>query len=74
MSVKIPLCIVVLAIAAQSTFHSIQYHYGSIHYAWMTKEAYFDSFWRMRPSKEFKSLLSPKSAPVKDTKKEEKKS
>ena len=74
MPIRIPLCIVVLAIAAQSTFHSIQYHYGSIHHSWMTKEAYFDSFWRVRPSKEFKSLLSPTSTPVKDTKKEEKKS
>jgi hypothetical protein len=57
--IKIPLYIIVLAISAQSVFHSIQYHYGAIHWAWMTKEAYFDSFWRMKPSKEFESLLQP---------------
>jgi len=56
---KIPLYIIVLAISAQSVFHSIQYHYGAIHWAWMTKEAYFDSFWRVQPSKEFESLLQP---------------
>jgi len=55
--IRIPLYIIVLAISAQSIFHCIQYHYGAIHVADMTKEAYFDSFWRVKPSKEFKSLL-----------------
>jgi hypothetical protein len=55
--IRIPLYIIVLAISAQSIFHTIQYHHGAIHYAWMTKKAYFDSFWRVKPSKEFNSLL-----------------
>jgi hypothetical protein len=55
--IRIPLCIIVFAISAQSAFHTIQYYYGAVHWAWMTKEAYFDSFWRVKPSKEFKSLL-----------------
>jgi hypothetical protein len=54
---RIPLYIIVFAISAQSIFHCIQFHYGSIHWAWMTKEAYFDSFWRVKPSKKFNSLL-----------------
>ena len=54
---RIPLWILVFAISAQSIFHTIQYYYGSIHWDSMTKEAYFDSFWRVRPSKKFESLL-----------------
>jgi hypothetical protein len=54
---RIPLYIIVAAISLQSIFHAIQYHYGAIHWAWMTKEAYIDSFWRVKPSKEFYSLL-----------------
>jgi hypothetical protein len=66
--IRIPLCIVVLAISAQSAFHSIQYHYGAIHWEKMTKEAYFDSFWRVKPSKEFQSLLHQRDlkATIKD--------
>jgi hypothetical protein len=55
--VKIPLGIVVLAISLQSAFHTIQYYYGSIHWDSMTKQAYYDSFWHVRPTDEFKSLL-----------------
>ena len=55
--IRISLWIVVAAIAVQSTFHTIQYYYGAIHWDAMTKEAYFDSFWRVRPSEKFESLL-----------------
>lgn len=55
---KIPLIVVVAAISLQSTFHTIQYYYGSIHWDSMTKQAYVDSFWRVRPTGKFGSLLS----------------
>jgi len=54
---RISLCIVVVAIASQSIFHNVQYYYKAIHYDSMTKEAYFDSFWRVKPSEKFESLL-----------------
>jgi hypothetical protein len=55
--IRIPLIVVVSAITLLSAFHTIRYHYGSIHWGNMTKEAYFDSFWRVRPSEKFDSLL-----------------
>jgi hypothetical protein len=42
---------------AKSIHHHFQYHYGSIHWVSMTKEAYIDSFWRISPSKNFQHLL-----------------
>jgi hypothetical protein len=55
--VKISLSVVVLAISLQSIFHTIQYYYGSIHWDSMTKQAYRNSFWHVRPTEEFQSLL-----------------
>lgn len=44
-------------IAARTLFHHIQYHYGAIHWVAMTREAFFDSFWRIRPSERFYTLI-----------------
>jgi uncharacterized membrane protein YeiB len=55
--IKIPISIIVLAITLLSAFHTIQYHYGAIHWGNMNKKAYFDSFLRIRPSEKFDSLL-----------------
>jgi len=55
---RIPLYIIVAAITLQTAFHTFQYNYGTIHWGYMTKEAYFDSFWRVKKSKNFYSLLS----------------
>ena len=38
-------------------FNNIQYYHGAIHWDSMTKEAYWDSFGRIRPSARFNSLL-----------------
>lgn len=38
-------------------FQARQYYYGSIHWNSMSKEAYWDSFLRKKPSKEFPALL-----------------
>jgi len=54
---KIPLIIIIAVVSSLSIFHTFRYHYGSIHWSSMTKEAYFDSFWRVRPSDKFHSLL-----------------
>ena len=54
---KCILSILVFALYAQSLFHSIQYYHSAIHWGNMTKEAYFDSFWRVRHSGNFYSLL-----------------
>jgi len=54
---KYVLIILFVLITVRSTFHHIQYHYGAIHWVAMSKEAYFDSFWRIRPSDKFNDLL-----------------
>ena len=72
--IKIPLSIVVAFITSLSVFHTIQYHYGAIHYDAMTKEAYFDSFGRVKYSDKFYELLiSPDYKLAREGKKEEKK-
>ncbi len=54
---RIILAIPIIAISLQSMFHTVQYYYGSIHWDSMTKEAYFDSFWRIWATNNFKNLL-----------------
>ena len=54
---KIALSILIFAFYAQSLFHTIQFYYGAIYWDSMTKESYFDSFWRVRPSEKFNSFL-----------------
>lgn len=40
--------------------HNTRYYGASIHWAWMTREAYFDAFWTDRPSNTFyKKLRRP---------------
>lgn len=48
-------CVTVISLL--SGFHNLRYIYGSIHYDSMTRKAYFDSFFRTRPSEKFESLL-----------------
>lgn len=55
--VKYALIAVFMLITARSMFHHAQYHYGAIHWVAMTKEAYFDSFFRLKPSDRFNELL-----------------
>ncbi len=38
-------------------FYNLQYYHGAIHWDSMTREAYFDSFGRIRPSAKFNELL-----------------
>ncbi len=47
---KIVLISLLLIISTLSGWHYVRYYYGSIHWVSMTREAYFDSFWRARPS------------------------
>jgi len=55
--IKIFLLCIFFLVALQSAFHNVQYYYSAIHWDAMTKEAYFDSYGRVRPSKQFHSLL-----------------
>lgn len=50
------ICILIIA-SLIGTFHTVQYHYGAIHWDSMTKAAYFDSFGNIRPSGKFQSLI-----------------
>jgi len=40
-------------------FQTRQYYYGSIHWDAMSKEAYWDSFLRKKPSADFQKLIDP---------------
>lgn len=57
MVIKYALIFVFLLLTARSLFHHVQYHYGAIHWYSMTREAYFDSFFRIRPSERFPDLI-----------------
>lgn len=46
-----------LLLAASGVFYNLQYYHGAIHWDSMTREAYFDSFGRIRPSARFNQLL-----------------
>ncbi len=56
---RIFLLLPVIMISLQSTFHTVQYYYQAIHWDSMTKEAYFDSFWRSKRSEDFKNKIKP---------------
>ncbi len=46
-----------LMLISLGIFNNIQYYYGAIHWDSMTREAYWNSFGRVRPSARFNSLL-----------------
>lgn len=46
-----------LLLATLGIFNNIQYYHGAIHWDSMTREAWFDSFGRIRPSARFNELL-----------------
>ncbi len=46
-----------LLFATLGIFNNIQYYHGAIHWDSMTREAWFDSFGRIRPSARFNDLL-----------------
>lgn len=49
--------VIALLFIGHNTFQVIQYFNGAIHYVSMTKEAYWDSFGRLKPSDKYKDLL-----------------
>ncbi|MBE0637405.1 MAG: hypothetical protein IH598_02690 [Bacteroidales bacterium] len=57
MVIKYALILIFLLLTARSLFHHVQYHYGAIHWFSMTREAYLDSFFRIRPSDRFPELI-----------------
>lgn len=57
LTLKIISIVLFVAFSLQGAFHHTQYYYGAIHWDSMTKEAYFDSFWRIRWSDDFHSKL-----------------
>jgi len=56
-SVRTVLATFYVLIVSLGIYYHKQYYYGSIHWDSMTKEAFIDSFGRLRPSPEFHSLL-----------------
>lgn len=54
-----PVIILVFLLVFHNLFQLEQYKHGSIHFDSMTKEAYWNSFGRLRPTTEYWSLLKP---------------
>ena len=54
---KIPIYVCVAFLVFQSIFHKEQYTHRGINYHAMTKEAYFDTFWKRRGTDKTESLL-----------------
>ncbi|MDM8003930.1 MAG: glycosyltransferase family 2 protein [Bacteroidota bacterium] len=46
-----------ILLTSLGVFYNFQYYHGAIHWDSMTREAYFDSFGRIRPSAKFEQLL-----------------
>ncbi len=56
---KTSLLVIYTAFFFQGIFYTVQYYYGAIHWDSMCKAAYWDSFWRVRPSGNFYNLVEP---------------
>ncbi len=56
--INAPAMILILALIALNLFQTRQYHFGSIHYVGMTKEAYWHSFLRLKPYGDFYKKLT----------------
>jgi hypothetical protein len=54
---RISILSVYLSLVTLGIFNNIQYYHGAIHWDSMTREAYMDSFGRIRPSERFNNLL-----------------
>lgn len=48
---------VMILFVFQGTFHNIQYYYGALHFDSMTKAAYWNSFWKVKPGVYYWDLL-----------------
>lgn len=54
---KIPVLIVTCLLIFYGIFGTVQYYYGAIHWEAMSKEAFWDSFGRTKPSPQLEKLL-----------------
>ena len=54
---RITVMAIFLLLMSLGIFNNFQYYHGAIHWDSMTREAYFDSFGRVRPSARFNDLL-----------------
>ncbi|MFZ2351428.1 MAG: hypothetical protein WAW24_07795, partial [Bacteroidales bacterium] len=55
--IRYPVMAAFLLFACLGVFYNVQYYHGAIHWDSMTREAYFDSFGRIKPSERFTQLL-----------------
>ena len=54
---KIALVFLVLILTALNIFQVQQYRHGSIHYFWMNREAYWETFLRLKPTCKYWNIL-----------------
>jgi len=54
---SISIVTIVITLIGYNLFQTKQYTTGAIHYAWMTKDAYWHTFLKLHPDKEFWGLL-----------------
>jgi hypothetical protein len=55
--IKYSITLVFFLVFVLGVFHTVKYYYSSIHYCGMTKEAYWESFWGIRPQGKYWDLL-----------------
>jgi hypothetical protein len=59
LSLKLSAFLLLASLTVHSIFQSFQYHYGAIHWDSMNREAWFHTFGKLKPDKEFQKLLHP---------------
>lgn len=57
-ALKVPIFVLFTLLTVHGIFQTLQYYYGAIHWDSMTREAYFDSFGRLKASSNFKYLIT----------------
>lgn len=46
-----------IIVASYNIFQTVQYHKGAIHYWWMNKEAYWETFLKIRPTRKYWHII-----------------
>jgi len=58
--------LLIVGLIILNLFQTSQYYHGSIHWVNMNREAYWDSFGRLKPSSNFKNLINQNYSNIKD--------
>ena len=62
--IRIIIIAVFILLTAQNYFQTQQYRHTAIHYFWMNKEAYRETFWKLRPTCKYWNILLQPDVPL----------